>query len=256
MRLSHHIQILIALVVGAALLAGCGGDDDTATDEAGATDEATPAEAEDDDNADDEAADTDDDTDESMQSGDFADLANRGFASEARVTYELQQDGEDPQTMVLSSDGEQTAWLMPDGRMITRADGTSIFCDESGQQAQCFEAGGEGQAGPMAGASPFFGMATAFQDGVENFPGFAHTGSEEIAGRSATCGTFEPTQFATGQDVGEATLCLDDDTGVMLRYEARDPEGAASSIEAVEVGEPEASDFEPPAEPVRFDQGG
>lgn len=32
----------------------------------------------------------------------------------------------------------------------------------------------------------------------------------------------------------------------MLRYEARGPEGTANSIEAVEVGEPEASDFEPP----------
>lgn len=252
MRLPHHTQVLIALAVGAVLLAGCGGDD--TADETGATDTPTPVDA-DDDSADDAEA-TDDDTDEALQSSDFADLANRGFASEARVTYELQQDGEDPQTMVLSSDGEQTAWLMPDGRMITRPDGTSIFCDESGQQAQCFEMGGEGQAGPMAGASPFFGMATAFQDGVESFPGFSNTGSEEIAGRSATCGTFEPTQFATGQDVGEATLCLDDDTGVMLRYEARDPEGTANSIEATEVGEPEASDFEPPAEPRRLNQGG
>ncbi len=251
MRLSHHLQTLIALVIGAVLLTGCGGDDDTTADETGATDTPTPVDVEDDDT--DEAA----DTDETLQSSDFAELANQGFASEARVTYELNQDGEETQTMVLSSDGEQTAWLMPDARMIARADGTSIFCDESGQQAQCFETGGEGQAGPMAGASPFFGLATAFQEGVESFPGFSNTGSEEIAGRSATCGTFEPTQFAAGgEDVGEATLCLDDETGVMLRYEARDPEGTVSSIEAVEVGEPEASDFEPPAEPVRFNQGG
>lgn len=240
------------LTVGAVLLAGCGGDDPVA-EQPSQADEPTPAAT----GGGDDTAEAEDD-DGSSDSRDFAELANQGFASKARITYEVQGSDESSQTLVLSSDGEQTAWLMPEGRMIVRADGTSIFCDESAQQARCFEMAGGSQGGPMAGASPFMGLATAFQGGVEAFPGFASTGEQEIAGRTARCGTFDASQFGAGQNAGggKATLCLDDETGVMLKYAAEELEGTAGSIEAVEVGEPRDSDFEAPAEPMRMDQGG
>lgn len=233
---------LILLVLG-ALLAACGGDGDGdgPTDGGGG-------------NGQDAAEDGETQDSEPVQSGDFADLASEGFASAARVTYEMSAGDGQTQELVLSSDGERTAWLMPDGRMVIRADGTQIFCTESGGQAQCFEMGGQTPSGGMSAATPFMGLARSFQEGVDNFPGFTSVGEREIAGRTARCGRFDPSRFATEQQAGEATLCLDTETGVMLSYEATGAQGAAASFTATDFGEPQASDFEVPAEPMQMDQ--
>jgi len=265
MRDFFLVRSVLVLVVGVVLLAGCGGGDDDPTVQGGPDDEQTAAdepgsgdagEAGSDDAG--EAGDGDDGS-SPAQGRDFAELASQGFSSASRVTYEVATSGEATQTLVLSSDGQQTAWLMPEARMIMRGDDTQIFCDESAQQAQCFDVSGQAPAGAMAGAAPFLGLATSFQGGVESFPGFVSTGEREIAGRTAACGTFDASRIAAG-DNGEATLCVDAETGVMLSYEATGPQAGTSSLEAVEVGEPQDSDFEPPAEPMSMDdltnQGG
>lgn len=251
MRDSHVLRRVIVLAAGALLLAACGGgeDDPTLQSSPGGQDAAggaTPTGQ--------AGGGSDDGESQAAGSGDFADLATQGFTSaEARVTYDMTAGGQ-TQEMVLSSDGEQTAWLMPQARMIIRADGTQIFCNEGAGQAQCFRMTGQAPDGAMA-ATPFMGMATAFQEGIDSFPGFTRTGEREIAGRTAMCGTFDPSQLATGgQQAGEATLCLDSETGVMLSWEATDAQGSASSLTATDFGEPQASDFEAPAEPQSMDQ--
>lgn len=233
------LRVVIVVFLG-ALLAACGGDDSPA--EEGSA------------NGQDAADDRETEDSESVQGDDFADLANQGFASAARVTYEMTAGDGQTQEMVLSSDGEQTAWLMPDARMIIRGDGTQIFCNEAGGQAQCFEMDGQTPSGGMSAATPFMGLATSFQEGVDNLPGFASVGEREIAGRTARCARFDPSRFATEQQAGEATLCVDSETGVMLSYETTSGQDTAASFTATDFGEPQASDFEAPAEPRQMDQ--
>lgn len=244
-RRSRHrrlrIALLLTLLGGALLLSACdGGGDATA-------DDASPTEGE----AATEMTPTDDG--DAVDSGEFADLIHRGFGRAVRVTYEVTSPGEAPQTMVWSSDGQQTAWLMPEARVLIRDDGARVFCDERYEHPQCFHVNGEMPTDAMT-ATAFFGVATAFQNGVDEMAGFSRAGRRDIAGRTATCASFNPAGLLAGSASGEATLCADVDTGVTLSYEAADPEAGAASLMAVELGEPQAGDFEPPIEPVPMDR--
>lgn len=252
MNRPRALRLVGGFAAGALLLGACGGDDDTAGDGESPADATSPA---DDDTA---AADDDGDTAASGEAAQFAELASEGFEANARVTYEMTGSTGDIETMTFSSDGERTALLMPEGRMIVTAEGGVIFCDESSSEARCFSMEGQSGAQGMMGAfaTPFLGLATTFQEGVNDLPGYASSGEQEIAGRTATCATFDASQFVpAGEGGGEATFCVDAETGIALKYEASTADGTFG-MEATEVGEPQAGDFEPPAEPQPMGQGG
>lgn len=186
----------------------------------------------------------------------FATLAERGFEARARVSYRVTSAGTE-ETLTFSSDGQRTAILYPGGRVIVTAEGATIACITEGP-AQCFEfpqaaGGAQNLAGAFAG--PFVGLATAFESDAAVVPGFSLTGERDIAGRTATCATFDPSRLAVGTTGGEATLCVDADTGLILLYEVTAEDGSWR-MEALEVGEPSDEDFEPPAPPQPAPGGG
>lgn len=183
--------------------------------------------------------------------GGFAQLARQGFQAQARVTYQVTGTGTGTgQTLTFSSDGESSAILYDTGRVIATAD-TTIVCSEGGGAQQCIEFSGTGAGNQSlvgAFAAPLVGLTAAFEEGAQAVGGFTVTGERQIAGRTATCATFDPSALPTGDYVGEATLCVADDAGIVLLFEVTSPDGTLR-MEAVEVGEPQASDFEPPAPP-------
>lgn len=239
MRSSPRLGVLLAVAGAVVLLAACDDEDDPFPDDASRAGRPTAT-----------AAPADSDGQGAAAGGDFAELVSRGFASTVRVTYQLRSPQGPIQTMVLSSDGQQTAWLMPAARMIARADGTRIVCRDRGQPVECFEAGGRAPSAPAAAVAPFLGLATALEEGLGELPGYAAADQREIAGRTAECARFNPAGLLAGPSTGEATLCVDADTGVLLSYGATNPEAGTTSFEAVELGQPRDADFAVPAEPV------
>lgn len=137
--------------------------------------------------------------------------------------------------------------------MVVTEEGT-LFCDAAGEG--CFRMGSAEQGGAMGagGLGPFLGFATALQEG-EELPGATTTGEAEIAGRTATCATYDAAAYDQSLQ-GEAEYCFDAETGVMLRWSATDAEGNTTSVEAIEIGEPDPSDFEPTGPVQEMPQGG
>ncbi len=157
-----------------------------------------------------------------------------------KVTYRM-TGGAEVDELTMAWDPPRFAMLFEDGRMIVTEDQT-IFCDAEGEG--CFQMG-SGNQGAMspAGMGAFAGFATALQDGRE-LPGVTVTGETEIAGRSATCSTYDGGQYDPSLE-GEAEFCYDAAAGVLLRWSATNTEGTTQTVEALEVGEPDPSDFEP-----------
>lgn len=230
-----------AAALGAVILAACGGAADTTAE---APTGASPAPAQ---TA--PADGTPATTPEADPAETFAQLAGQGFQASVRVTYEATDEVGRTQSLTFSSDGERSAILFPEGRLIDLGD-RLIMCQG---EEHCFELPGQGagQASAMAGiAAPFLGLAAVLEQGA--IPGLRFSGERQVAGRSATCATFDPTALPGGDpDAGEATLCVDAQTGVAVLYEVTGPQ-VTWRMEAVEIGEPRPEDFEPPVPPQQM----
>lgn len=136
--------------------------------------------------------------------------------------------------------------------MIVTEEGT-VFCDAAGEG--CFRMGSSQQGGQMAGGmGPFFGFATALHEG-EQLPGATTTGEAEIAGRTASCATYDAADYDPSLQ-GEAEYCFDPGSGLMLRWSGTDSEGNTQTVEATEIGDPDPSDFEPTGPVQEMPQGG
>lgn len=248
---------LIAIVaVGALLLAACGGGDAPEADESPAdvqspaveTETDTPPADEAEDEAEDEAA---------------GEAAFTGPQQPARVTYAF-EEGDMPEGMsefVLSFDPPRSALIYEQGRFIDTGEGEAIVCTTESGEAQCFVMPRGQQSQFVTGFfGSFFGIIEGFGEAVDT-PGFNRTGTREVAGRQATCATFDPAAMSaqTGvevEDVQDAEVCVDQETGIGLWYSVTQG-GESSTVVAVEFGDPQPDDFTPPAEPQDFSgQGG
>ena len=181
----------------------------------------------------------------------------------ARVTYELSGAGEgSPSQLTVSIDPPKTAMLLKDGRLIDTGQQT-ILCTEQGTSGasesaspaapQCFVLPEDmaGSAGGFAsGLAGIFGLATAIQQ-QSDLPGMTRTGTRTIAGRQAVCATFDASAFKQGA-TGTAEYCADQETGIGLSYDITDDQGQHIVMKATKVGQPQASDFTPPVEPIEL----
>lgn len=224
------------LVLGVALclgLAACGGDDETAAPEtpadgspAGAATEPTPEE-------------TTGDADGDQQT------IPAGPSVPVKVTYQTSGQGAgDLETMTLAWDPPRFAMIFAEGRLIQDGRET-VFCGPPGED--CFRAPTDqsGQVGFMGAAGAFLNITAALEEAeAGGLPGATVTADTEIAGRAATCATFDAGAL-DGAYQGEAEYCYDQETAVLLRWSATDERGQVQALEAVEITTPEPSDFEP-----------
>lgn len=228
------------LVFGAVLalgLAGCGDGGTTTTADPTTADPTAPATDGQDEATEDDAAPEQTEADDAMAAESFT-----GPSEPVRVTYRMSGEAEVDE-VTMAWDPPRFAMLFAEGRMIVTED-ESVFCDAAGEGCFRMGSGSQGGMGPMAGGlGAFAGFTQALQEG-EELPGATATGEAQIAGRTATCTTYDAGQYDPSLE-GEAEFCYDAGAGVLLRWSATSTDGTTQTLEALEVGEPDPSDFEP-----------
>lgn len=261
-NLATKPPLTVAIMVLAGLAAACSGDD--SSDEAEPTEATSTEETLDEgsDQSEDEAATTTGDASttavETPDEAELDEIVDRFDDVEAKITYRL----DDGTEMTLVQQPPNRAYLTPQGGVYALGDEV-VFCNLEGG-AQCFRIpGAEGAAAGLEASGflgPFATVAALFD--LARLPGISDAGSRSIAGRTARCIDYDPQAVAEAAGVTDVdgTICIDERDGYLLLYEATDQAGVTTSIEAVEVGQPQASDFDLPAEPQSFDlpqtQGG
>jgi hypothetical protein len=218
-------KLLVAIVLATLVtgFAACGGDDDDST--SGTTGEDSSS----------QSTDSPDDTEAPKNGDDFSALLEKSKAASYRVTYTNAAEGNEDFT--ISQDPPNTALIIGEERYVTNSEGT-FACEGS----QCQALPGAAASAVSAMVTGFFGAFSALV-GLDETTGdnFAYdvevTDDEEIAGRDARCAEITGQAFTGGNS---AKVCVDSELGVLLLAES----GGADRIEATEVGEPEASDFE------------
>jgi hypothetical protein len=234
------LVFLTVAVLTAGMLAGCGGDDDSANPLDPGNESL--------DNGD---SDSDDDpTDVTTGNDEYDALLKKAKTSSYRVTYK----NDDGSEFTVSNDPPKSAFLDDSGSMYIRDGNDAISCsgvDSSDPSCIRMDDGGASVDALVQG---YFGIAAAFlvADETTDNPLFDVTESddEEIAGRDAKCAEIEAGAL-TGGD-GRFKVCIDQETGVML-FSETETDGDTSRIEATDFGDPQDSDFEAPAEPQSLD---
>ncbi len=234
-------RLLTALVALALIVAACGDDDagddvTTTTTTTMVTTTTTTADGGDMDPSDGGDMDAPHGT-----PGDVQGLLEAFARAEVRATYDI--EGE---TMILSQDPPRSAWIFPDGaRIIQQEDGSVVFCGGDGSCFQSPSMEGMTQMFTAGMLNPFFFGLMSGDESVAELPGFGISeSSATIAGRQATCFTFDPD--VAGIAAEEFRQCVDTETGLtlLIEGEAADGSGTETLLEVVEVGEPQESDFE------------
>jgi len=235
-------KFLLVLVVAGLALAGCGGSSAKDTDSGGSGNT-------------------------SGSGGGGGDSSNEAFTklldlengAAIRVTYSYGGDDED---ITISRDGEgKVAFLRADEQAIFSSDSDVIQCENLDSEPECKQFSGA-QATALKGSyTGFLGFATSFLTAIAKVPNaYADQSSEEIAGRDATCATVTAASAPgiAGNILGNLEgiadtgykVCADKETGILLKFEAVGvDEDKKQVVVATDVGEPQDSDFEPPAEP-------
>jgi len=236
-------KLVVLLAVGALGLAGCGGDDsDSADGDGSSTTRGSNGSV----------------TTGSLPGGDseFGRLLARTATATYKVTYESGEEGDDSETFTLAQDPPRFAYVTPDVATYVTAEGTAISCTGSGSAAQCTQLPGSGDVYKTGLNSAYGGAAALFLSVAgAAIPGLANieTADETIAGRDAACATIDADLMASlgGENIESSySVCVDKETGVMLRVVSDDGNGSADNLTATEFGEPSDDDFTPPATPV------
>lgn len=171
--------------------------------------------------------------------GDVSDFDPTKPKAPVRVTYK----SDDGDTFTLSWDGTNSAYISTDGKFITTKDET-IMCSDNG----CVKTANTGAAGAgvAGGFMAMLNMLGSLKDSQPNL--FTDKSSATIAGRNATCMTFDASKLAAlGGDAdttGKAQFCWDNKSGVLLRLQSTDKD-ETGNLEATEVGQPKDDDFKP-----------
>jgi hypothetical protein len=222
---------VLGLVLIAGFVSGCGGDDDSG--DAGSTTPPTETTQ----------------PDDGGGSNEFSDIVAQASEANIRIVYE--RDGED--SITIAQDGEgRSAFTDGDSTIYTDTDtDTTVSCDGTGADAECTEIPFGGVAASIL--TGFTGLFT----GLVNLDSSVFGGdvsSDTIAGRDARCITFSASSFSplaalAGSVDGEATICVDEETGFLLKLETKDDSSTKDVFLATEVGEASESDLTPPVTP-------
>jgi hypothetical protein len=223
---------VLGLVLIAGFVSGCGGDDDNSSGSSDTTPTTQP-----------------DDSGNGDGSNEFSEIVAKASKANIRIVYE--RDGED--SITIAQDGEgRSAFTDGDTTIYTDTEENStVSCDGTGADAECTEI-------PLGGvaASILTGFTQVFT-GLVNLDSSVFGGdvsSDTIAGRDARCITFSASSFSplaalAGSLDGEATICVDEETGFLLKLETDDGSSAKNVFLATEVGEATDEDLTPPVTP-------
>jgi hypothetical protein len=184
---------------------------------------------------------------------DFASLVEKAETSSFRVTYRT-SDG----TLITIAQDDKGRQSIVDGDSLVISDGANtVSCDGTTPSATCRDLGTLGEQTMDRLAA----MWTSVYTGLTSLASSAFDGdtsSDTIAGREATCATVTASALpgALGAVAGRlgrdatATVCVDNETGVLLELSAGSGDDTTVVLVATEFGQPSASDFQPPSAPL------
>ncbi len=239
MRVPRRPSVLLGCLA-LLVLAGCSADDTSPEGPAPADEQAPTDEAEDRSAPEPPAA-----SDEDLEDLDLAEV--RELLAEtadrpAQVTYEVEGEfGLDgPTTMTIAQDPPRFATLVEAegaGILTVVDDAGTVTCFSESGTWQCLRASGAPEGDPLDELPNIDDLDLDDEpDGIAR---------ETIVGRSAICLAFERMD-----EVTDAVVCFDEDTGAMLRSYGTDSEGRRFGLEAVSFDTPDPSIFDLPAEPI------
>ncbi len=237
-----------ALGLVAALLVACGGgdgSDDAASDpaEQESADSAPTESGPDDDVADGGSADA--------SVGSLEELFARygdSLGRPGQVVYEWEAAGVGSGArMTMAQDPPNMAYLIEssDGSFHTITGDVNVVCFETGGAWQCMSS--DSGMADMFGGNPMddvYDFEDVEASGLD--PATVTLSADTIVGRSATC-----MSVAESDGVSNLVMCLDDETGMMLRTSGDTADGSFS-MEAVAFSAPDPALFVPPGEIMEF----
>jgi hypothetical protein len=242
-------KVLIGVVVATIAVAACGGSSKnnsapggSGTTTAGKSDSAT--------------------TSGGGDSNDVSKLADKFAKAKIKISYTSSGGGESTMITIAQDGNGKSAFSADDGTYYTDGKST-VACQGSGASAQCTDLGGTGGAGANIGATytATFGL---FATTLSTLPG-GEKSSETIAGRDASCVKYKASDvigklassplFKDSTKPGDydpddtATICIDKDTGFVLKFGGTKKGAAEDVLVATAVSEPTDADFTPPVTP-------
>jgi hypothetical protein len=241
-------KILIGVVVATIAVAACGGSSKNNSSAGGS---GTTA-----------ADNSNTNTTVSGGTDDISKLAGQYAKAKIKITYTSTDSGEST-TLTIAQDGNgKSAFSTGDGTFYS--DGkSSISCQGTGASAKCFTLGAAGAGGANIGAS-YAATFSVFAAALSTLPG-GDKSSDTIAGRDASCVKYKASDvigrlassplFKDSTNAGDynpddtATICVDKQTGFVLKFGSTKKGTSEDLLVATEVGEPTDADFTPPVTP-------
>jgi len=188
----------------------------------------------------------------SGNSGDLSSLAANAKTAAFKVTYKTSNG----RTVTIAQDGKGKQSILEGDNLYIVDGDTAVYCNGTTSSATCEDRGRAGKAAADAiTASVMEAYRTLTNLNSSLFNG--HTSSDTIAGRDATCVTVRASDMAgilgaIAEKLGSnasGSMCLDKETGVLLKLSGGAEDSETDLIVATEFGEPSDSDFQPPSTP-------
>lgn len=182
---------------------------------------------------------------------DQTELPTRSFADgpeqPTQVVYRLDTTA-GSEELTVAWEGDRFALVRSDGRLLRNGPGDVTFCTPGPTPGEdvCWALEDRGEPFLQRVAADLlavYGLANLLPDDTEEL------GTEQIAGRTATCVSFTPDAPAAGASpaaVDGTVFCYDEATGVGLRLEV-EADDATQTLEALSFSEPDEGLFEPTA---------
>jgi hypothetical protein len=248
-------RIAIAVVVGAMVLAACGSSSKKSVAAGGSSTTAAGS-----------GSTTGSTSGGSGGSSDLSALAGQYAKAKIKITYTT---GSDSSSFTVAQDGNGKSTFSSDNNTVYSDGKSSVSCEGTGTTAKCTDLGSLGGAAGGIGTS----LTTTFAAlaNVLSTLGGGHSSSESIAGRDASCVTYkasdvvgkikglplfkDSTDNPSDYDPNDtATICLDKDTGFVVKIAGTKKGQAQDELTATAISEPSDSDFTPPVTPVTIPQ--
>ena len=175
----------------------------------------------------------------------FSQLVANAEKQKFKITY---SSGTNSDTATYEQDGNGNSVYGSGDTLYFTSASSSVSCSkDSNGKYTCTQTPGGTSINPFA---TYLNLGKSYLDALG---GAGTKSTESIAGRTADCVTFKPSDLGgalAGNLHGSAEYCLDKDTGVLLKIAGTDDSGkTTTAFEVTKYETPADSDFTPPATP-------
>jgi hypothetical protein len=181
----------------------------------------------------------------------FSSLVAKANAAKYKVSYK----SGNATLFTIAQDPPRFSYLSGATSTYITANGSAVACSGTGPAATCTLLSGTTDAIKQGVTSAFgaLGALLVSAAGKGILASVSKTSNRQIVGRDAVCATVDSNSlgaFAAAIGKGSYSVCVDQQTGVMLESKSDDGNGHVSDVVATAFGLPTNADLTPPATPV------